>query len=549
MYQEFFQLNKRPFSNIPSSATSILYPSFKDAYQRCCEGIDDQNSLVLIVGASGCGKSTLLALLEERLANQLTAVKLSCAAIGSPLELLQCLMFELGHSFQSQSEGELRLELIDQLKSAENHPQGVVFLIDEAHRLSHEVLEELRMISNLVYQGRHQVRLVIAGNRSLEEKLAHPLLDSMQQRIGTRCYLNPMSRQETLFYILGQLQLCGQDGRSIFHPSALTSIYELTDGVPRMVSQLADHVLKLAARTQISSIDESLVSKAWNDFHQLPSTELAEAPSAFPAGNEEEIIEYGSLDDEPSSEPPASVSPASPELAPSYDEPAAAVPQPAPQPPVSYEEPVPVESTSDSVAPPNDSFSADDLEMNESLDHLLEQLNELQSAEKTENQDSEAPSAPATPSPATPSADELFGSNFSDEESISDLKTQLDAQGSISTSGNDLPAGTTSPPPEIVAENPLDPTGAIQIHASYDPSLSSTSTPVGPPTSETHITIDGSEIEVVRDDETPPSQPSEETEASADQDSSPPSTGHVVRMDYEDLFQQLRNENHPNQES
>jgi type II secretory pathway predicted ATPase ExeA len=300
MYVEHFSLVKRPFSRVPSANGCVMYPGIKSCFERASEGIRECSGTILIVGSSGSGKSTLLALLEHHFGRELTTITLNCATIDSRHELIQCLLFELGLPLDSDNVGELRLKLIDHLKSPEQCPSGLLLLVDEAHNLPMDVLEELRMITNLVCGSQHHIRLVIAGGRSLEEKLAHPQLESFSQRIAVRCYLQGMSRTETMFFVLAQLQMCGRDGREIFQPSALEKIYDITDGVPRLVAHLADHVLKMASQNNHHLVDARLVQQAWLDLQQLPAppdtTELETASHSS-------IIEFGSLDETAGSSP------------------------------------------------------------------------------------------------------------------------------------------------------------------------------------------------------------------------------------------------------
>ncbi len=298
MYIEHFKLSHRPFSRVPSAERCVMYPSLQSCFDRAAEGIAESAGPVLVIGPTGCGKSTLLALLEAKFKKESSVVTLNCAAIETRHELIQCLLFELGLPFQSDSVGELRLKLIDHLKSPDHCPDGLLLLIDEAHSLPMEVLEELRMITNLVCGSKHQIRLVIAGGRALEEKFLHPILETFNQRIGVRCYLQPMSRSETMFFALAQIKMCGQDGRDIFKPSSLEKTYDITDGVPRLVAQLCDHSLKMAAQSGLSEISPAMVQTAWLDLQQLPATAANE--QEFQAGPASAVIEFGTLDSNPS---------------------------------------------------------------------------------------------------------------------------------------------------------------------------------------------------------------------------------------------------------
>ena len=291
MYVEHFNLTSRPFSRVPSAACCVMFPSMQDCFERACDGIEEGLGPVLVIGPSGSGKTMLLSLLENRFSQELAAVNLNCAAIDSQQGLIQCLLFELGLPFESQSVGELRLKLIDHLKHEESCASGLILMVDEAHNLPIEVLEELRMITNIVCGSQYPIRLVLAGGRPLEEKLAQRQLESFNQRIGVRCYMQNMTRTESLFYVLAQLQKCGRDGREIFQPSALEKIFDITDGVPRLVSQLSDHALRTAAQKQVVEVDSKLVRDAWSDLQQLPQ-EPEVTSFETPADG---IIEFGSL--------------------------------------------------------------------------------------------------------------------------------------------------------------------------------------------------------------------------------------------------------------
>ncbi len=301
MYVDHFQLQTRPFLHVPTSSICVMFHSMLEAMNRCCEGIDDNNGPVLVIGAAGCGKTTLLAQLDRQFRDQMKIINLSCATITSREELVQYLMFELQQSYEVTNIGQLRLQLIDHLKSAEHCPHGILLLVVEAHSLSYEVFEELRMISNLVCNDRHQVQLVIAGSRSLEEKLAHPQLDSLNQRIHTRCYLPRMTRDETMFFVLDQMRQCGTDGKKIFQPSALQKIHDLTDGVPRLVCQLADATLKITCAQNLTVVAARDVQIAWSDLQQLPMPENFDdaAQTGTAPVSAEGIIEFGDLSDEP----------------------------------------------------------------------------------------------------------------------------------------------------------------------------------------------------------------------------------------------------------
>lgn len=301
MYQEFFKLKGPPFPANPSAAGCVMLAEFKTEFERCVEGIGQMRGPVLVTGPSGCGKSTLVALLERHFSGQLRTVVLNCASIASRRELVQCLLFELGLSLESGDLGELRLKLIDHLKSPEHCPHGLLLLVDEAHNQTGEVLEELRLMTNMVCGGRTQVRLLLAGLNELDENLAQ--LEAFSQRIAVRVCLGPLGQADTALLVLAKTGLCGRDGREIFQPLALQKIHELSDGIPRVVCQLADVALETAARAGQPQIGKDVIDLAWRELQRLPAEEPETGPTSFPGGLETEsgeVLEFGSLSDDDS---------------------------------------------------------------------------------------------------------------------------------------------------------------------------------------------------------------------------------------------------------
>ncbi|HEX4149896.1 MAG TPA: hypothetical protein VHY20_12950, partial [Pirellulales bacterium] len=144
--------------------------------------------------------------------------------------------------------------------------------------------------------GQPRVRLILAGTRSLEERLANPKLDSLSQRMAVRSYLAPLERAETAAYMRSQIAVLGGHADQIFTPDALDAIHQATGGIPRLINQLGDHALVLAYAGGRCQIDRARVEEAWSDLQQLPAPwNETEADGAAADVN---VIEFGELDDE-----------------------------------------------------------------------------------------------------------------------------------------------------------------------------------------------------------------------------------------------------------
>jgi hypothetical protein len=159
------------------------------------------------------------------------------------------------------------------------------------------VLEEIRRSTNLGRDGGPGVRVVRAGSGGLEERFASPKLESFNQRISARCFLEPLTRFETADFVNTQLAAAGVTTCDIFTDDAVATIHRLTDGIPRLINQVADHALMLAAAGGQRHIDAPGIEEAWIDLQQLPAP-LASAASGSDGSAETNVVEFGALTDE-----------------------------------------------------------------------------------------------------------------------------------------------------------------------------------------------------------------------------------------------------------
>jgi len=180
--------------------------------------------------------------------------------------LLQNILFELKLPYRDIDEGELRLSLLDHLEPRSGGSDGLLLIVDEAHTLPLRLLEEIRLLTNIARDGHTRVRLVLTGSLALEERLASPKLESFHQRIVARCYLQPLTRQETMEYLQSHIRRCGGSVDSLFTSEAQSAVHTATDGIPRLINQLCDHALMLAALGGHRQLDAAGIEEAWADL-------------------------------------------------------------------------------------------------------------------------------------------------------------------------------------------------------------------------------------------------------------------------------------------
>ena len=300
MYESTFQLSRRPFVAMPSADQYFAAQSIENARTAIVRLIDRYEGPAMVIGPVGTGKSLLSQVLADYFRSQCRVALIPSGRICTRRTLLQVLLHDLGLAYQGMEEGELRLSLIDHLTSLDFCPNGTLLMIDEADALPMALLDELRTMTNLVANGQPCIRLVLFGSPRLEEKFTHPRLESFNQRLAGRFYLEPLNRNETLEYIVTQFDECGGDSALAFSNESLEAIYRATNGVPRMINQLTDHTLILATADGKTFIDQDLVNAAWSDLQQLP----APTPVSFgPSIGADHIIEFGELDAIDASEP------------------------------------------------------------------------------------------------------------------------------------------------------------------------------------------------------------------------------------------------------
>ncbi len=251
MYEDFFNFSRRPFA--AQADPQRYYPAtvIEHARQTIVRSIDRGDGPALVMGPAGTGKSLLCQLVAEQFADRFLVAYLASGRITTRQALLQAILHELRLPFRGLDEGELRLSLLDRLKPSEDEADGspndgLLLVVDEAHTLPWRLLEEVRMLTNVVRDGQPRVRVVLAGASNLEERFAHPNLASFSQRLAARVYLEALDSVETGTYIRGQLAAVGGDER-LFTDDALRSVYRATDGIPRLINQVCDHALILAS--------------------------------------------------------------------------------------------------------------------------------------------------------------------------------------------------------------------------------------------------------------------------------------------------------------
>jgi general secretion pathway protein A len=271
MYKDFFGLNATPFSISPDPNYLLTTACVEEALACLTFGINSRRGFILLTGAVGTGKTTLIYKLLDWLRSQrVPTAFLFNSLIDSP-QLLEAIFADLGLACDGLSKVQRLSRLNNFLLEQYRNGRTTVVIIDEAQNLSPEVLEEIRLLTNLETATEKLLQIVIVGQPELEGKLKRPELRQLNQRITLRARTLPLDLEETRAYIAQRLRLAGADGRNIFSPPAVESVYHFSAGIPRVINVLCDHSMIHAFADQQPTIEPKVVEVVAQDF-DLPDS-------------------------------------------------------------------------------------------------------------------------------------------------------------------------------------------------------------------------------------------------------------------------------------
>lgn len=271
MYEGFYGLSRRPFSAAPNADAFVDLEPVQEALDAILNCVTQARGIAVITAPAGLGKTILCLQLAKLAAERFQSVFLASGAYSSGRAILQSLLYELDVEYDGLSEEEARLKLYDAAKSSAENNDGLLLIVDEAHRLSNPALEELRLLSDYAPQGEPLIRVVLSGQFELEEKLADPVLSSVNQRVGCQVCLEPLTLEQSSQLLTRRLLAAGgDDPGEILTPESLEAICRASDGNPRCLCQLADHSFLLAYAEEQRPVQRETVVAALNDLKELP---------------------------------------------------------------------------------------------------------------------------------------------------------------------------------------------------------------------------------------------------------------------------------------
>lgn len=266
MYKDFFGLKANPFNVNPDPRFLFLTRHTEEALACLTYGIQSRKGFVLLTGEVGTGKTTLLNKLMEWLRVQQVATAFIFNSQMNVPQFLEYMMADFGIPCDSKSKSQILLKLYNWLLDRYRAGETAVLIVDEAQNLSDEVLEEIRLMTNLETFTEKLLQIVVVGQPELEQKLKQPNLRQLRQRLTLRAKTHPLTLDETRAYVAQRLRIAGSNGQQIFDPEALAAIHRYSAGIPRVVNLICEHCLVSAFVDHEKVIRSSVVEAVARDF-------------------------------------------------------------------------------------------------------------------------------------------------------------------------------------------------------------------------------------------------------------------------------------------
>lgn len=269
MYKEFFNLKDYPFSLTPDPKFIVFTPSYNELLASLYYGIEMAKGLIVLTGEVGTGKSTALRWIIRRLDSSVVA-----AYIVNPhlsIEEFYHHVSEMLDIKEWANKTELLTEMARVLEDRHRRGLRTVLIVDEAHELSDEVLEEIRLLLNFESDNAKHLQIVLTGQPELRETLRKSNLRQLKQRIALRCEMPAItSVQDVRRYITERLIIAGSEQPNIFSPYAIDFIYQCSQGIPRLINNLCDNAMIAAYAAGEQVIGRSVIEVVAENLDLLP---------------------------------------------------------------------------------------------------------------------------------------------------------------------------------------------------------------------------------------------------------------------------------------
>lgn len=268
MYLQHFKLSEPPFNLTPGTRFLYWTPGHRQALDHLLYGIRQRKGFIVLTGEVGSGKTTLCRhLLNELGPDHRTALVLN--PMLSETQLLRLILMELGMDDAKGDKLALRARLNQYLLDQAACGNDVVLIIDEAQNLSREMLEHIRLLSNLETESHKLIQIVLVGQPELRQTLGDHRLRQLRQRITVYFHLTGMSSEDTIRYVNHRIKVAGGSESARFDPEALRLVHQFSEGIPRRVNAVSDMAMLSAYGRGQDRVDVAAVEAAVKELQEI----------------------------------------------------------------------------------------------------------------------------------------------------------------------------------------------------------------------------------------------------------------------------------------
>jgi general secretion pathway protein A len=276
MYNVFFGFAESPFNLSPDPTFLYRSPQHEEALANLIYGVESRKGFIVLSGEVGTGKTTMLECLRDHLSQQSIPFSFICNTKLTPDQFFEMIAYDLELKCVADSKTQVLVSLQQFLLQEATRGNTTALIVDEAHDLSWDVLEEIRMLGNLENRTGKLLQIVLAGQPELDRKLDAPNLRQLKQRIVLRYELRAFSEAETVAYIQTRLAKAGLEAQAVFSPQILTGIHSRTQGIPRVINIMCDNLLLTAFALERKIVTQEMLDEVTADMRLDWSGQLSD---------------------------------------------------------------------------------------------------------------------------------------------------------------------------------------------------------------------------------------------------------------------------------
>jgi general secretion pathway protein A len=287
MYNAFFGFSESPFNLSPDPAFFYRSEQHEEALANLVYGVQARKGFIVLTGEVGTGKTTMLECLRDYLEDNFIEFAFLFNSRINADQFFEMIAYDLDLPCSRTSKTEVLFALNQLLVEQAQEGRTVVLIVDEAHNLEWEVLEEIRLLGNLENRNGKLLQIIMAGQPEFDRKLDAPNLRQLKQRVVLRCNLQPFTLRDAIEYMESRLEHAGMPGQNIFSEELMAEIHLRTQGIPRVINGVCDNLLLSAFASESKVCTVEMLDEVCRDMrlewpgsrrlHRTRSIEEAEA--------------------------------------------------------------------------------------------------------------------------------------------------------------------------------------------------------------------------------------------------------------------------------